>query len=589
MGPFRRANAVAVDDVARSLGLFDEDDHLQCPGCSNTDGVALVNNGMKCHHKTCAGRGVPSAPGFRTPVDLVAEVFDVAPLPAARWILERFAAPELKRNVAEDMEPEDAEAFASMSSNPNPAVGASAESFALTDTGNAARFIAHHGDDVRYCHDWRKWLVWARARWAADRRGEIELRASQTVSAIAAEAAQAKGKRRRTLRAHAIASESAGALTALIKIARSRPGVAVVPDELDRDPWAFNCRNGTLDLRDGLLRPHDRRALLTKLAPVDYDPAAECPTWFRFLSDVMGDNLELVSFLQRAVGYALTGSVKEQVLFFLHGSGANGKSTFLRALLELFGDYGLQTAPDLLIAKNSDAHPTAIADLFGRRLAVCQEVESGRNLAEAMVKQLTGDDVIRARHMREDFWSFAPSHKLFLAANHKPNVRGTDHAIWRRILLIPFTVTISEERRDADLLDKLRIELPGILRWAVLGCRAWQEGGLRSPKAICDATAGYREEQDLFRQFLEARCEEGPLYSASSAELYRAYQTWCEQNGCRPLGQRTVANELGTHQYVAYKGPRGGERRWRGIRLVSTNAPSEPCAPRDSERFVEDL
>ncbi|MGO8993885.1 MAG: phage/plasmid primase, P4 family [Polyangiaceae bacterium] len=592
-GPFERANAIAVEEIARALELFDGES-VRCPGCSNTDGVALVNNGLKCHHKTCADRGVPGTPGFRTPVDLVVEVRQHAPVDAARWILERFASDTSAERQGDRADDDDTDRGA-----PVPAlgttlpVGLAGRSFSLTDTGNAERFVAHHGEDVRYCHEWKKWLIWAWARWAADRRGEIELRASQTVAAVMSEAVAAKAKEGRALRAHATASESVSSLSAMVKIARSRPGIAVVPDDFDRDPSLFNCNNGTLDLRAGVLLPHDRRALITKLAPVDYDPKAECPRWLTFIGDVMGGNDELVAFLQRAVGYSLTGSVKEQVLFFLHGAGANGKSTFLRTLLELFGDYGLQAAPDLLIARNADAHPTAIADLFGRRLAVCQEIEGGRSFAEATVKQLTGEDVIRARRMREDFWSFAPTHKLWLAANHKPNVHGTDHAIWRRIRLIPFTVTIPEERRDSDLLEKLRMERSGILRWAVDGYRKWSQGGLRAPKDVVDATAEYREEQDLFHQFLDERCEIEPLGSLSSAELYRAYQIWCEQNGCRPLAQRGVGNELRGRGFRAFKGPRGGERRWRGLQLRSTPSPTDQTgdfnATAERASFEEDL
>ena len=389
---------------------------------------------------------------------------DAQPTAAAKWILENLAAV----TSASDKYPgktEDEPAEPEASASPE---GLAVRSFSLTDTGNAERFVAHHGEDIRYCHEWGKWLLWDGARWATDRRGEIDLRASQTVAAILSEALGAKGKRARGLRAHATASESASSLSAMVKIARSRPGIAVVPDDFDRDPLLFNCRNGTLDLRASALLPHARGALITKVAPVDYNPTTECPRWQSFIGDVMGGNDELVAFLQRAVGYSLTGVVKEQVLFFLHGAGANGKSTFLRTLLELFGDYGLQAAPNLLIARNADAHPTAIADLFGRRLAVCQEIEGGRSFAEATVKQLTGEDVIRARRMREDFWSFAPTHKLWLAANHKPNIHGTDHAIWRRIRLIPFTVTIPEEKRDPDLLEKLRAERAGD---PALGCQ----------------------------------------------------------------------------------------------------------------------
>ena len=367
-GSFTRANALPIEDVARALGLLDDESRVRCPGCSNTDGVALVNNGLKCHHKTCSDRGVPGTPGFRTPVNLVSEARQLEPADAARWLLERFLgespdAPRRRAPAADDDDdcgmpppvPPPDEDFPS---------GFIGRDFPLTDGGNAERFAAHHGEDVRHCHDWKKWLVWDGTRWGSDRRAAVEFRAFQTVRAIPSEAARAPTpKKQKALRAHATASDSASAMGAMLKMARSRPELTVIAEELDFDPWAFNCANGTVDLRIGVLRTHTRADNITKAALIAFDPHAECPRWTAFLSDIMGGNAELVAFLQRAVGYSLTGSVNEQVLFFLHGSGSNGKSTFLRTLLELFGDYGLQTAPDLLLAKNTDAHPTAIADL----------------------------------------------------------------------------------------------------------------------------------------------------------------------------------------------------------------------------------
>ncbi len=232
----------------------------------------------------------------------------------------------------------------------------------------------------------------------------------------------------------------------------------------------------------------------------------------------------------------------------------------------MFGDYAKQAAPDLLLAKHNDAHPTEIADLFGARLVVCQEIEGGRRLAEATVKQLTGGDVIKARHMREDFWSFTPTHKLFLAANHKPNVRGTDYAIWRRIRLIPFTVTFPEGKRDARLLERLLVERAGILRWAVDGCEAWRARGLEAPPEVIEATEEYRQEEDTFAGFLEDRCERGASFTASSADIYRAYMQWCETTSTRPLGRRSFAGQLQAHDFLPEKGT-GGAREWKGLRL----------------------
>jgi putative DNA primase/helicase len=273
-----------------------------------------------------------------------------------------------------------------------------------------------------------------------------------------------------------------------------------------------------------------------------------------------------IRFLQRAVGYALTGDISEQVLFFLYGAGANGKSTFARVLLDLLGDYATQGAPDLLLAKRNESHPTEVADLLGCRLVVCQEIEAGRAFAEVTVKQLTGGDLIKARRMREDFWSFAPTHKFFVAANHKPPVRGTDHAIWRRIRLVPFTVRITDEERDPNLLEKLRAELAGVLAWAVEGCLEWQRIGLCPPDEVLQATSDYRGEQDLLAAFLEERCEAGMYFSVRSGDLYHAYSEWCEGGGFHPANQQTLGEQLREKGFEPFKGTKGA-RRWRGLRL----------------------
>ena len=364
---------------------------------------------------------------------------------------------------------------------------------------------------------------------------------------------------------HATASESRGARDAMVKLAENERGVAVRYTELDADPFLFNCVNGTVDLRTGHLRPHERRDLLTRRAPVVFDPNAACPIWDRFLDRVMGGRADLVTFLQRAVGYSLTADVREQVLFFLHGGGCNGKSTFTRVLMDLLGEYATPGAPDLLMAKHSDAHPTELADLFGRRLVVCQEVEAGRAFSEVLVKQLTGGDGIKARRMREDFWEFLPTHKFFIAANHKPVVKGADYAIWRRIRLVPFEVTIGEDEKDPELPAKLAAERSGILRWAVEGCLAWQRSGLGVSKVVEAATGAYRAEQDAFGDFLEDVCVLGESARSTAKELYIAYERWCLQNGEKPSSARAFGVRLGERGLTRVKS--GSVRLWSGISL----------------------
>ena len=351
----------------------------------------------------------------------------------------------------------------------------------------------------------------------------------------------------------------------MVALARSHERVSVRPSDLDRDPWKLNVENGTIDLRTGKLHTHDPADLITKLAPVAYDPSATCPEFEAFLDVVMAGDADLISFLQRAVGYTLTGDVREQVLFLLYGTGANGKTTFVTTMLSVLGDYGLQAEPELLVVRRGDVHPTGVADLVGSRLAVCAEVEQGRWLAEALTKQLTGGDRIKARRMHRDFFEFDATHKLYLAANHKPVIRGTDHAIWRRILLVPFAVTIPAHKQDRDLLDKLKEELPGILAWAVRGCLEWKKSGLAPPAAVKAATDAYREEMDTLADFIADRCTIAPGAKVKVGELRKAYEEWCEKTGEKPLGARLFGQLLTAR---GHEPDRDGNTRYRqGIQV----------------------
>ena len=437
----------------------------------------------------------------------------------------------------------------------------------LTDTGNAERLIDQHGDDLRYVHPWGKWLVWDGTRWKPDASGEIERRARETVRAIYAEAESADGKdERKAIARHAVGSESRSRIDAMIALARSM--VPVAPDDLDADPWLLNAANGTIDLRSGELRDHRREDLITKQAPVDYDPDAEAPTFESFLARILPPK-PLRGFLQRAVGYAAAGVVREEVLPILYGKGANGKTTLTGVFLDALGDYAMQAPKDMLMIRRGE-HPTELADLYGKRFVVCMENEEGRRLAESLVKALTGREHIRARRMREDFWEFAPTHTVFLGTNHRPEVRGTDHAIWRRIKELPFEVVIPDAEQDTELAEKLREELPGVLAWIVRGCLEYQRNGLQEPAEVKDATKGYKADMDVLAAFFGDRCVIHPKAAVPATPLYRAYQEWCAESGETQATQTRFGGRLkerGFESFTYTAGPNRDRKGWRGIGL----------------------
>ncbi len=439
----------------------------------------------------------------------------------------------------------------------------------LSDYTNAVAVIKEHGENLHYCYPWKSWVVWTGTHWERDSSGAVIRLAKQTIKGLArqAETLEDDGAVKAHL-AHVRKSLSTAALKAMVESAQSEPGISVQPEDLDADPWVLNVHNGTLALRTRTLREHRQADLLTQCLPVPYDPQAPCPTWERFLWRIMGGSQEkdspdmsageleqrhasderakrLICFLQRAIGYALTGDTQEQCLFLLHGSGSNGKSTFLEVLQALLGDYAQSTPSASLLAKDRhDQIPNDIARLRGARLVTAVEIGEGKRLNEELVKRLTGQDTLTARFLHGEFFDFQATFKLFVACNHLPQIRGQELAIWRRIKLIPFTVTIPEHEQDKELPAKLRAELPGILRWAVHGCLDWQREGLGTPQEVRAATDDYRTSMDVLGEFLTECCVIADYARIKAGDLYAAYKKWCEDNGEQPLVQRNFGLQL---------------------------------------------
>ena len=454
-----------------------------------------------------------------------------------------------------------------------------------SDLGNARRLVALHGADLRYCYPWGRWLVWDGTRWADDLTGEVWRRAKDVPRALYLEAGRTADEDTRKAAAKwALNSETATRLYAAVTLARSEPGIPVIPDALDGEPWLLNVMNGTLDLRTGELRPHRRADHISKLAPVLFDPEADCPQFDAFLERVLANDRELIAFVQRAVGYSLTGDVSERALFILHGAGRNGKSTLLEAIRDALGEYALRTPTTTLMVQRSDTIPNDVARLKGARFVSASETEDGRRLAESLIKDLTGGDTVSARFMRAEWFDFRPTCKVWLGTNHKPVIRGTDNAIWDRLKLIPFTVRIPEAEMDTHLGDKLRLELPGILAWAVRGCLAWQEKGLETPAVVTAATAEYRDEMDVLAAFMAECVIEGPNLEIAKGALYNAYRRWCDEAGERAMTKRKLGDHLKERNWQDGRSGSGDKRArvWERVGLVAKE--TEPPETEPAQR-----
>jgi len=437
----------------------------------------------------------------------------------------------------------------------------------LTDLENARRFAEQHGDDLRHVAKRREWFVWDGKRWIPDAAAEVQRRAKETVRTLYAAAARVKdsGERKEQVRL-AKNAQSAGRIAGMIELAKSEPGIPVTPDQLDADPWLLNVDNGTLDLRTGELRPCRRDDLITKIAPVVYDPNAQCPTWGAFLHRIMPGDPDRIRYVQKIFGYALSGDAREQCFFILHGTGANGKTTLTTAVSNAVGGYARHTPTETLLVKRSNTIPNDVARLHGARFVTAAEAECDRALAEALVKQLTGGDKITARFLHGEFFEFTPTFKLFLCVNHKPTIRGTDHAIWRRLRLIPFEVTIPDAEQDKALPGKLEAERAGILRWTVEGCLAWQREGLAAPKTVSEATADYRDEMDTVAAFIDECCTPDPGAQTATKQLYDQYAKWCQRQSEEPMGKAELGARLSEKGFTP--GRTKGGRFWRGLSVT---------------------
>ena len=461
----------------------------------------------------------------------------------------------------------------------------------LTDLGNAERLIARHGANLRYVHAWKAWIVWDGTRWVRDATGQVYRLAADTIReltnvASADRSPDMPSQRRAELVKHAQRSENRQRIDACIAIAQNLDGVPTSADALDTQWWALNVATGTVDLRTGLIAPHRRGDYLTRMVtcrgtPLSWQPGTHnrppATLFFAFLKRILPD-AETRQFVQRALGYSITGSTRERRLFVCHGVGRNGKTTLLELVRDVIGEGYSQVLPsDILMARkhagNAGGASPDLASLHGARLVVCAETDQGGRLNEGRVKWVTGEDTIQARRLYEAPFTFTPSHTIWLTTNHRPTVHDGGEALWDRLILIPFGVRIPDAEVDRTLPERLRRdEAEGVLAFLIEGAMRWHRDGLNPPASVLAATEEYRDDSDWFGEFISSVCVVDNLATVSSAELQRAYAAWATESSERQLTPTALGTRMRERGFVSVRGAKG-RRQWQGVR-VTVRGPS---------------
>lgn len=483
------------------------------------------------------------------PPEEAAEGWDVADAIAEGFDVATFLThgPRLQmHDVADDVDP----------------VVSSDESVWGTEDALALSFTRRYHRDWRYVAAWGRWLVWDGQRW----RTEDTLAATDLIRSVCRQTAVRADNPK-------VAAKLASASTVggVERLARADRRHAATTDEWDADPWLLNTPGGVVDLKTGRKRANDRADRMTKITTAT--PGGDCPQWMAFLSDIAGGDVDLQAYLQRMVGYCLTGVTSAHALFFLYGTGANGKSVFANVISTILGDYAATASMDTFVETRGDRHPTDLAGLRGARFVTAIETEQGRRLNESKVKAITGGDKISARFMRQDFFEYTPQFKPVIVGNHKPAIRNIDEAMKRRMHMIPFTVTIPPERRDSRLTEKLLAERDGILAWAVAGCLAWQREGLKPPASVVSATEEYFEAEDALGRWLDERCVRTPNAKSLTAELFTDWKQWAEAAGEFIGAQRRFSDLLITRGIEKWRNGMG-VRGFQGIGLKHPPMPA---------------
>lgn len=457
------------------------------------------------------------------------------------------------------------------------ASGAQADSFAQpTDLWFAGYFKMQRGDRFRYDHSVKNWRTYTGGSWALCRKGE-QVEAMKGLAGLLMQeygkllVANPNGRDLKKLLACIQRAQSVQGIEAALKLAQSDPALAISAEELDTDPDLFNAANGVVHLPTGALRHHDPALMLFRQSPVAYDPAAPCPLFLQFMDEASCGDPKWVEFMQRELGYTLSGRVSEEKLFFWLGKGANGKSVLANILRHIFGTYAVTVPPAFMMQNRRDGGGATpeLAMLAGSRLALANEIEAGSRLSAQTVKVAVSTEHITARHLYGAPFTFAPTHKLLIRGNHRPIVTDDDEGIWRRIVLIPFELDVPTHARDPGLEARLLTEAPGILRWMVEGFTKWQRDGLMIPKRVADASRAYRRESDLFMQWVADQCETGPpAFTVAQKRAYSSYRFWCSEQGLRQFSKASFTRGLLERGFA--EGREGGGMRqhlYTGLKL----------------------
>lgn len=435
--------------------------------------------------------------------------------------------------------------------------------YSRNDAGTAQAFADRYSEDVRFSPG-IGWLTWNGCRWERDDGGKVNQFAIEMSREAQHEAAELKDEdQRKSATSHALNMGNKARIAAALTLAESNPALLVMPKQLDSDPLLLGCENGTIDLRTGTFHESNRDDLITLSAGPKWDEGATCPTWEKFLHDVTQDDAELIEFLRRAIGYTLTGATSEQYFLFLHGVGSNGKSKFVDTIEALLGDYVHRASAELFERRRDRNKDPELAELPGKRLILASETQEGSRLDERLIKDVTGGETLRGEAKYQAGFRFSPTAKIWISGNHKPAISGTDQGIWRRVRLLPFEARFKGKNRDPRMGEKLKTELPGILRWAVLGCLDWQKDEMKIPQRVKLAVQEYRSDEDTVGRFVKDRIEEAASEAiVSKSEVYEAYKEWSDEEGHRwPFTKARFTRRL------KEQGFRDEEKTWRGIRI----------------------